>query len=99
MSIFAVNWSEAAIADLDSILRYLGEVNPQAALRYAENFTSTAQLIGFMPEIYRVWEVNPRFRCCSSVWPYLIIYRIDAPAEAVIITRLVHGHQSLEFMR
>lgn len=65
---FAVNWSEAAIADLDSILRYLG-------------------------------EVNPRFRCCSSVWPYLIIYRIDAPAEAVIITRLVHGHQSLEFMR
>ena len=36
---FAVNWSEAAIADLDSILRYLGEVNPQAALRYAENFT------------------------------------------------------------
>ena len=34
---FAVNWSEAAIADLDDILRYLGEVNPQAALRYAGN--------------------------------------------------------------
>lgn len=41
---FAVSWSEAAIADLDAILRYLAEVNPQAALRYAENFTSTAQL-------------------------------------------------------
>jgi hypothetical protein len=84
---------------LDGILRYLAEVNPQAALRYAENFTSTAQLIGFMPEIFRVWEVNPRFRCCSSILPYLMIYHIDPQAEAVIITRLIHGHQNTDFMQ
>jgi len=28
-----------------------------------------------------------------------MIYRIDPKAEAVIITRLIHGHQNTDFMQ
>lgn len=86
-----IRWSEAAADDLAGIIEYLADVNAIVAQRYGEDFRQLIELLKFMPDIFRVWEVDEQFRCCALVKPYLIIYQVNHTENFIRITRIIHG--------
>lgn len=91
---YAISWTEAALADFEDVIAAIGEENPYAAQRYADNFLSVLHgLIAHNPEIFRVWEVDRRARCCAMINPYLLLYSVDHSKQKIIVRRIVHGRR------
>lgn len=85
-----IHWTEPAADDLERIIDYLAQFNPIAAAATGEHLVNAIQgMIAHMPLMFRAWEVNPTWRCCAVVHPYLIFYTLDG--NTVIIRRILHG--------
>jgi len=85
-----VVFSPEALADLAAIRAYIGERNPAAASRIAVQLVAACDRLEHLPERGRPGLV-PDTREITTVWPYVIVYRIT-PA-AVEIVRVWHGAQ------
>ena len=83
-----VSFSEDAISDLHDIRAYIGQENPFAASRVAVQLIAACDSLEHMAERGRPGLV-PGTREITTVWPYIIIYRIKA--DEVEVLRIWHG--------
>ena len=86
-----VRLSQAALADLVAIRSHIGFDNPAAASRIAVRLLAACDRLEYLPERGRAGLV-PGMRELATVWPYVIVYRLDA--TDVTILRIWHGAQS-----
>lgn len=82
-----MTWSDAALADVESIYDYIVRFNPPAAAGMVMAVREAANGLVHFPERGR--PVAFRRRELSTVWPYVIRYRIEG--ERVVILRVRHG--------
>lgn len=80
--------SPEALADLAAIRIYIGERNLNAASRVAIQIVAACDRLEHLPERGRPGLVEGT-REVTSIWPYVIIYRI-IPATVEIV-RIWHG--------
>lgn len=85
-----VIFSVEAVADLEHIRAYIGERSPAAASRVAVQLVAACDRLEYMSERGRLSSVES-VRELSTVWPYVIAYRITE--TAVEIVRVWHGAQ------
>ena len=81
-------FSREAIDDLGAIRTYIGERNPAAASRVAVQLLAACDRLEYLPERGRPGLV-PGTREITSIWPYVIVYRIGS--NTVEIIRVWHG--------
>ena len=86
----AVNYSEAALADLEQITAFIATDNAEVAERFANRLVDLAESLRSMPERGRPVKKWSGVRVIVLA-PYLIFYRFERPANRVEILRFWHG--------
>ena len=71
---------------------YLEPLNPQAAVNLLQALILAGDSLTLFPYRGRLGLVQGT-RELITVWPYLIVYEVDAEDDAVRILRLWHGAQ------
>ena len=85
-------WTDEAIAHLEAIVAYISAFNPAAAVRLGEKLLAVADSLAEFSERGR--DVGEGRREMTTVWPYVLRYRVEG--EAVIILRIRHGARDEE---
>jgi len=80
-------WTEEAISHLEAILAYVSAFNPGAASRLGERLIAVADSLAAFSERGR--DAGEGRREMTSVWPYILRYRVKS--DTVIILRIRHG--------
>lgn len=80
-------WTEEAISHLEAILAYVSAFNPGAASRLGERLIAVADGLAEFSERGR--DAGEGRREMTSVWPYILRYRVEG--GTVIILRIRHG--------
>lgn len=90
-----LRYSDAALTDIESILDYIGQESPAAAVGVGEGILDTCRLLEAYPELgERRDDLAPRLR----LLPYRrfgIYYRIIGNKTAISIERVVHSARLL----
>ena len=80
--------SPRAIQDLSEIVRYISFDNPDAAERMGNKLIDAAMSLTTFPEMGRlVREIDDGITRELVIRPYRLIYRFDADANAVLVSR------------
>ncbi|MEO6091982.1 MAG: type II toxin-antitoxin system RelE/ParE family toxin [Novosphingobium sp.] len=85
-------WAEEAIEHLEAIVAYISTFNPAAAVRLGERLIAVADSLDEFSERGR--PVGGGKREMTTVWPYVLRYRVEG--DAVIILRIRHGSRDDE---
>ena len=85
-------WTEEAISHLEAIVAYISAFNPLAAVRLGERLIEVADSLAEFSERGR--DVGSGRREMTTVWPYVLRYRVEG--DAVIILRVRHGAREEE---
>ena len=85
-----VSWSDAAIAGVEEIRRFIVSDNPSAAARIAQTLVEAADSLSQLP--YRGRRVEGGGRKLVRP-PYVIFYRVGADGEHVTITAVIDGRR------
>ena len=93
-----VQWSAAARNDVTLIARHIAEENPRAATRIARELLLAGDSLTLFPYRGRL-GLAAGTRELMAVWPYLIVYEVDAHADLVRILRIWHGAQDRDALR
>ena len=83
-----VTWSPEARFDIRSILSYIGEDNPRAALRIYERIDEMISRLAEMP-FGRKGRMGGTHEMVVTGLPYIICYRVGASEFEV--ARIIHG--------
>jgi toxin ParE1/3/4 len=85
-----VRFSRRALAQLDSILLDLAELNPTAAQRFEHRIRMIAERIGRFPRGFQEVEERPGVRRVPLVhYPYLVFYKVYD--DETVVLRIIHG--------
>jgi plasmid stabilization system protein ParE len=87
-----VEWRPSALDDRDSIIAYLEPLNPNAAGNLLRALVLAGDSLALFPYRGRL-GLAAKTRELVAVWPYLLVYEIDAPTDTVRILRIWHGAQ------
>jgi len=85
-------WTDAALADLQSIRSYIAQFNPATARRIALHLVAASNSLAELSERGRPAE--PANRELVAIWPYVIRYRVEG--NRVLILRIRHGKRRPE---
>lgn len=85
-------FSPQAVADLEAVVRYIAEDNPEAAFRVGQALIDRVQILENFPLIGAPYPKRPGVRKLVSR-PYVIYYRPRVAAGTVEILRYWHGAQ------
>lgn len=80
-------WTDDAVGNLEAIVTYVSVFNPGAATRIADRLIEVADSLAEFPNRGR--DVGGGRREMTTVWPYILRYRVEA--ERVVILRVRHG--------
>ena len=98
--VFAVEWTEVALADLGELLEYIEQQQPGAAAPVLERLETAAQRLKTLPLRGRVVPELARFdvRIYREiiVRPWRILYRVGA--ERVFVLAVLDSRRDLEGM-
>jgi toxin ParE1/3/4 len=86
----SVRFTRRAISDLASIREYISIDNPIAASRMAVELVAACDKLEVFPERGRP-GLRKGTRELSTVWPYVIVYRISG--DDIDILAIWHGAQ------
>jgi len=84
--------------DLAEIIEYIGQENPQAAVRYAAEIQGKCQSLAEMPYLGFRRDFLPENIRIAPVRSYLIYYKIIS-GVGVEIMRIIHGSRQQESIR
>ena len=87
-----VQWLAAARNDIVRIASRIAEENPRAATRIAQELLVAGDSLALFPNRGRLGLATGT-RELVAVWPYLIVYEVDAVSDTVRILRIWHGAQ------
>lgn len=85
-----VIFSPQAIADLESVVRFIAEDNPEAAVRVGHALIDRVAILADFPMLGSPYPKRPGVRKLISR-PYVIYYRPRLEANCVDILRYWHG--------
>ena len=85
-------WTDEAVAHLEAIVTYVEAFNPAAARRLGERLIEVADSLAEFPDRGR--KVGHGRREMTTVWPYVLRYRVEA--DRVVILRIRHGARGEE---
>ena len=85
-------WTDEAVAHLEAIVEYVEAFNPAAARRLGERLIEVADSLAEFPQRGR--DAGLGRREMTTVWPYILRYRVEA--DRVVILRIRHGAQDEE---
>ena len=80
-------WTDEAIAHLEAIVTYVSVYDPAAAERLGRRLIELTDSLAEFPDRGR--DAGDGKREMTTVWPYILRYRVEA--ERVIILRIRHG--------
>jgi toxin ParE1/3/4 len=92
LSLRKIVWTNEAIEHLEAIVAYISAFNPAAAMRLGERLIEVADGLAEFSERGR--DVGGGLREMTTVWPYVLRYRVTG--DAVIILRIRHGARDEE---
>ena len=87
-----VQWLAAARNDVVRIAHHIAAENPRAATRIAQELLVAGDSLALFPNRGRLGLATGT-RELVAVWPYLIVYEVDAASDTVRILRIWHGSQ------
>lgn len=87
-----VEWRPSALDDRDAIIEYLEPLNPHAAANLLQALVLAGDSLTLFPHRGRLGLATGT-RELVAIWPYLIVYEVDAAADLVSILRVWHGAQ------
>ena len=93
-----VIFSPQAIADLESIVRFIARENPAAAMRVGNALIDRVAILKDFPELGAKYLKRPGVRKLVSK-PYLIFYRYREKESVVDVLRYWHGSQQAMDLR
>lgn len=85
-------WTDDAVGHLEAILTYVAAFDPVAATRLAERLIEVADGLAEFSERGR--DAGGGLREMTTVWPYILRYRVEA--DKVIVLRIRHGARDEE---
>jgi toxin ParE1/3/4 len=85
-----LEWSEAARKDLLSIVDFIADDNPDAALKLLDDIENKAEQLLHHPRLYEVGRVDGT-REMLVRQNYIVVYAEDE--QRVLILRVLHGAQ------
>src|SRR5215469_3110590 len=88
-----VIFSPQAIADLESVVRFIAKDNPDAAARLGSALIDRVAILADFPELGPKYLRRPGIRRLVSR-PYVIFYRFRQDEKVVDILRYWHGAQN-----
>jgi toxin ParE1/3/4 len=80
-------WTDEAVEHLEAIVTYVSVYDPAAAARLAGRLIEVADSLAEFPNRGR--DAGDGKREMTSVWPYILRYRVEV--DRVIILRIRHG--------
>ncbi|MDR3460375.1 MAG: type II toxin-antitoxin system RelE/ParE family toxin [Verrucomicrobiae bacterium] len=83
-------FSPQAIADLERVVRFIAQENPEAAVRFGNELIDRVAMLENFPLLGPPYPKRPGVRKLVSP-PYLIFYRVREADNAVDILRYWHG--------
>jgi len=86
-----VRWAPRAADDLERIVRYIQQDDPEAAYRVAQVIYERAEGLRILPKRGRPGRVEGTRELILPSLPFIIVYRMLP--EAVEIVRIIHGVQ------
>jgi plasmid stabilization system protein ParE len=86
-----VSWSDAAVAGVEDIRRFIASDNPAAAERTAQMLVEAVESLSQLP--FRGRRVEGGGRKLVRA-PYLIFYRVSSDGESVTITAVIDGRRA-----
>jgi len=86
-----VRWAPRAADDLERIVRYIQQDDPEAAHRVARTIYERAEGLQTLPNRGRPGRVEGTRELALPPLPFIIVYRVLP--EAVQIVRVIHGAQ------
>ena len=84
-----VRWSPEAAADFTSIVQYIRQDNPSAALRVARAIYNAIAQLNIFPNRGRSGRIDGTRELPLANLPFVVVYRVRE--NAVEIVRLLHG--------
>jgi addiction module RelE/StbE family toxin len=88
----SVVFTRRALRDLAKIRAYIAGDNPSAASRMAVEIVAACDRLEFFPERGRP-GLRRGTRELTTVWPYVIVYKVQAPSTVEILS-IWHGRQN-----
>ncbi|MGH6912851.1 MAG: type II toxin-antitoxin system RelE/ParE family toxin [Geminicoccales bacterium] len=87
-----VEWLREARRNRESLLTYIAERNPAAAVRLGDAIAAAAARLANFPEIAPRGRVEGTRELLIAGTPYIAIYRVET--SKIVILRLLHDSQS-----
>lgn len=84
-------WLPRALSDREAQIDYIAQDSPQAALDQGDRIVREIALLGDYPELGRVGREAGTRELVVRRSPFIIIYRINGPADRIEILRVLHG--------
>ena len=85
-----LEWSLAAITELDAIRRYIADYNPAAAERVKDRIVTAMELISHKPYIGRKGRLPDTREFIFTDIPYFGVYDIDEQRGQVTVLHIIH---------
>lgn len=84
-----IDWRPRAERDLDSIVEYIADDNPEAAVAQVEEVYNQVEDLKEFPERGRRGRVKGTLELVVNRTPYIAVYRIKG--SEIRILRIMHG--------
>ncbi|MCX8518183.1 MAG: type II toxin-antitoxin system RelE/ParE family toxin [Rhodoferax sp.] len=85
-------WQPMALADRDTIMDYIAQDNPTAAIELDDEFEAKAEQARQRPTLYRTGRVKGTREIV--VRPnYIMVYRIEDQGATLAVLRVLHAGQ------
>ena len=88
-----LHYTRRARRHLKGIAGYNVERDPRAALRVGQRIHETIELLEAFPYIGREGTLEGTREVVVPTLPYIVVYRVDAAAEIIVILGVYHGAQ------
>ena len=88
-----VEWSDAALDNLDQAVEYIAEDKPAAAAKVAQKIWDATQRLAEQPGIGRPGRVEGTRELVISGLPYIVPYVVKG--DRVIVLRVMHAPRDL----
>ena len=88
----SIIWTDDAVGHLEAILTYIAAFDAEAGLRLAARLVEVADSLAQFSDRGRA--VDGGLREMTTVWPYIIRYRVEE--DRIVILRIRHGARDEE---
>jgi plasmid stabilization system protein ParE len=88
-----ITWSRRAHRELDAVLAFIAQDNPQAAEEIVEKIMHAVRMLADFPQMGKQ-TMDPKFRSLAVAGTrYIVYYRLLEEEERIQVDHVLHGAQ------